>query len=737
MVSLIILAVLWSAPGRQSQAAAPVAWPTSPPVPAVRPVKDTYFGQTVVDPYRYFENMSDPTVAAYFRDQNAYTRAVLARLDGPRQKLLARIKQLDNAGAAVSAVTRVGQQYFYLKRPPGVNSDMLCVANADGSGERILVDPNKLSTPGNHITINYFLPSLDGKYVAYGISAGGSEAAVIHVVDTTTTTVLPDAIDRAYFVGATSWLPDGKSFYYVRFPKLAPGESPLDKETRAVAYLHVLGNDPDKDAPVFGYGVNPAVPFGLTDFPIVTYSPAAPNYTIAYIAHGVQNEIDVFAAPQPKLSSGQVAWQHIVTTADDVTGFDVKGNTIYLLSHKDAPQFKVIATSIDHPDLANAQVVVAPGSNVVEQVSVAQDGLYVRSRNGGFGQLVRFTLAPDGAATNPMPVKLPYQGDVFSLTTDSQVPGATFGLTGWTHSALYYAVAADGTVTDTHLKPPSPIDESAYTSEEVMAPSQDGTMIPLSLVYKKGLPLDGSHPVLLDGYGAYGITIEPSFSNTRVAWMERGGVYAVCHVRGGGWFGEAWHNAGMIGTKPHTWQDFIGCAQWLIAHRYTSAAHLAGEGTSAGGILIGRAITTRPDLFAAAIDEVGATNALRLEFTPNGPPNIPEFGTEKTETGFKALYAMDAYQHVVNGTKYPAVLLVTGINDPRVAPWMVAKFAARLQAATAGGRPVLLRVDYGMGHGFLASSRNQAEQLLTDEYSFLLWQCGDPEFAAYPKRIAR
>jgi prolyl oligopeptidase len=276
---------------------------------------------------------------------------------------------------------------------------------------------------------------------------------------------------------------------------------------------------------------------------------------------------------------------------------------------------------------------------------------------------------------------------------------------------------------------------SPYTSSEVSARSADGTMVPLSIIYRKNIAIDGTHPTYLQGYGAYGIELNPSFNATRVAWLERGGVFAVCHPRGGGWYGDAWHEAGMIATKPHTWEDFIACGRWLIDHKFTSSAHLAGEGTSAGGITIGRAITSQPHLFAAALDVVGASNALRMEFSPNGPPNIPEFGTVKSEAGFKALYAMDAYEHVVPGTQYPAVMLITGFNDPRVSSWELAKFTARLQEATTSGRPILLRVDYDAGHGFLAASRTQSEQLLTDQYSFLLWQCGDPAFRGIATRI--
>ncbi|MFY9860672.1 MAG: prolyl oligopeptidase family serine peptidase, partial [Candidatus Cybelea sp.] len=365
----------------------------------------------------------------------------------------------------------------------------------------------------------------------------------------------------------------------------------------------------------------------------------------------------------------------------------------------------------------------------------ASDGLYVLSRTGGFGKITRISLAGDGTPGAARDVDLPYQGAINAIATDSREAGVVFGLTGWTHSLLYFQADANGSVADTHLKALANVDMSDYTSSEVQARSADGTMVPLSIVYRKGLPLNGTHPAYLEGYGSYGITLEPAFSATRVAWMERGGVFAVCHVRGGGWYGEAWHRAGMISTKPHTWQDFIACGRWLIAHKYTRSAHLAGEGTSAGGITIGRAITAEPHLFAAALDVVGESNAMRGEFTPNGPPNIPEFGTVKNETGFRALYAMDAYEHVVPGTAYPAVMLITGYNDPRVSSWELAKFTARLAASTSSGRPILLRVDYDAGHGFLAASREQTEQLLTDEYAFLLWQCGDPDFAGIPKLI--
>jgi prolyl oligopeptidase len=730
----LVAGTAFAAPSIAAGVLAAAGFPTPPPVPAARPVGVTRYGISVTDPYRYFENMNDPVVINFFREQNQYARAVLGNLGTPRQQLFDRIAALDNTGSSVTDVTRDGPYFFYLKLNPGDNSPKLYVRNVEGGDERVLVDPQALATAGKHYTINYFQPSLDGSRVAYGISEGGSEAAVIHVVETATGRVLPDAISRAYYVGVTSWLPDNISFYYVRFPALKPGEPDADKETRAVAYLHVLGRNPDNDVPIFGYNANPKIPFGLTDFPIISYSPVSP-YMLAVAVHGVQNEVTIYAAKTPPVTSADVAWKPVATTADDITAYDLKGSTIYLLTHKNAPTFKVVATSLDAPNLATAQILIPAAVPIVENISVAGDGLYVLSRNGGFGRITRVALGTGGAAGASTNLTLPFQGYINTIATDPREDGVTFGLTGWTHSQLIYMADANGTVTDTRLKAIANVDMSPYTSSEVMARSQDGTIVPLSIVYRKDLKLDGTHPTYLQGYGAYGIEINPGFSATRVAWMERGGVFAVCHPRGGGWFGEAWHQAGMITTKPHTWQDFIACGHYLINHHYTSSAHIAGEGTSAGGITIGRSITQQPHLFAAALDVVGASNAFRMEFSPNGPPNIPEFGTQKNQVGFKALYAMDAYEHVIPGTAYPAVMLITGYNDPRVSSWELAKFTARLQKATTSGRPILLRVDYDAGHGFLAASRKQSEELLTDEYAFLLWQCGDPAFAEIPTRI--
>ena len=692
-----------------------------PPATPVQAVTETHFGTSVVDPYRWLENLRDPAVAAWLKAQNDYTRAVLAKIPG-RAALLARIKTLDNAGTSVSAVQVWGRRYFYYKTAPGFDNRRLYVRDRLTGPERLLVDPEKLTTPGRHYSIDYFTPSRDGGYVAYGISPSGSEASTLHVIESASGRILSEHIDRTDFDGI-AWRGDGRSFYYHRLAQLRPGQPPTEKYRKSRSYLHVLGRDPAKDPPVFGYGLSSRVEVGVDDEPFVVVSPVS-SYALGYLAHGVQNEVTLYAAPASAVRGAATPWRKIVDVADDVTNMDIHGDDLYLLTHKDASRYKIVKISLARPDAGHAALTVPESSAVITSLSVAQDALYVQLLDGGIGRLERVPF--DGSAMQE--IALPFQGAIQFLVTNPQQPGALVRLAAWTKSPLWYAYdPPTAKLTDTHLMLPSPVDFSRITSVEVKAASADGTLVPLSIIYPLGMVLDGGHPAVLEGYGAYGITIDPSFSPTRLAWLERGGVLAACHARGGGEYGEDWHLAGKMQTKQHTIDDFIACARYLTDHKYTSAAKLAGEGGSAGGITIGGAITQRPDLFGAALDRVGESNPVRIGASANGPPNFPEFGDPGTPEGFKALLGMDAYQHVKDGTAYPAVMLTTGINDPRVDSWEAAKMTARLQAATSSGKPVLLRVDYEAGHG-IGSTKSQRDAELADEYSFLLWQFGLPDF---------
>jgi prolyl oligopeptidase len=687
------------------------------PKTPVREVTEDYFGTKVTDPYRWLENTSDAEVVAWMKAQNDYTRAALAKLPG-RDKLADRIKQLDNAGPTVSGVQVWGGHYFYLKAEPGSDNRRLYVRDTVTTPERLLVDPEKLTTPdGKHFSIDYFAPSLDGKYVAYGISPGGSEESVMHFLETATGAALSDVIDRAQFASPV-WLPDGKSFFFTRTQKLGPDSPPTAKYQKLKVYRHTLGNDPEKDPLIFGYEVSPNVKVLEDDFPVLLYSPAAPKSLVALVIHGVKNEKDLYVTSFDDTPTPNTAWKKVADDSADITALDVYGDDLFLLSHKDASRYKVLRTSLSNPDLAKAALVVPPSEVVVINVSAAADGLYIQDLDGGIGRLRRLSYG----SGNVEPVKLPFDGAIQSLFTNPTEKGAWLELTSWTKSPLWYALKADSKIEDTGLVPPSPVDFSDIVSEEVKAKSADGTMVPLSIIHKKGIAMDGSNPTWLEGYGAYGITLDPGFRATWLAFLEKGGIYAISHVRGGGEYGEDWHTGGQKLTKQHTIDDFLAAAQYLIEHKYTSPAKLVGEGTSAGGITIGGAITQRPDLFAAAFVRVGDSDSMRSELMASGPANIPEFGTVKDPDGFKGLYAMDAYQHV-KPNAYPAVLLTTGVNDPRVAPWQAAKMTARLQASTTSGKPVLLRVDYDAGHG-LGSTKTQRDVELADELAFLLWQTG-------------
>ena len=687
-----------------------------PPKAPVHEVTDTYFGQKIVDPYRWMEDSKSPETSAWMKAQADYSRAYLDQLP-LRAQLLKRFGELSETGVRVTGVQRAANLYFYYRVAPGENDRRLYVRDGFKGNERLLIDPDKLSSPGKRYSIDSYSLSFDGKYVCYTVSLGGSENGEMRVVETSTGRDLGERIDRARF-GAGAWLPDGRSFLYNRLQKLAAGAPPTDLYQKSRVYLHVLGANPDTDRAVFGYEVDPNIKLEPTPLPFAVV-PINSKYVFALVNSGVSPNSEYYVTTIDKISQTQIPWRKIASLDDDIAGIDIHGDDLYLNTYRNTPRFKVIHINLTQPDMAKANTVFPAGEAVVINIGAAKDALYVQTLDGGVGKLWRVDYKGDA----PQAIKLPYDGTAFIGWTDPETEGLLFGLTSWTKSTAYFAYnPKTQSATDTTLVPPIPIDMSSIESVSVKVKSHDGAMIPLVILYQRGLKRDGTNPTLLNGYGAYGIVnTEPFFASNYLPWLERGGIIALAGVRGGGEFGEDWHLAGKEKTKPNTWKDFIACAEYLISEKYTSPAHLAGEGGSAGGILIGNSIVDRPDLFGAAIDQVGDNNALRFEITSNGVPNIPEFGSVTTEEGFKALLAMDAYHKVKTGVKYPAVLLTTGINDPRVEPWMSAKMAARLQAATTSNKPVLLRIDYDAGHGFGSTKRQRNEQA-ADIYAFLFQQ---------------
>jgi prolyl oligopeptidase len=699
----------------------------SPPRAPARPVETTYFGTNVTDPYRWMEDTGSPEVAAWLEAQGDHTRAMLDSLPWHRE-IAQRVNELAGRATDVKSVLQLGGRIYYLKRAAGEDRYKLLVRDGDGE-ERLLVDPAALKPDDHaHMSIDYYAPSPDGRYVAFGASPNGSENSVISVLDVAGNRLLPERIDRARG-GYPQWR-DATSFFYTRLPALPPGAPPSQTLLKIRCYLHAIGNDPAKDQPVLGHGVSPRVSLVPVDIPFVV-APQGSSWALGVVTAGAETERRIYVAPAARVNGADTPWRLLAGASDGVTDFAVHGNDVYLLTHKDAPRSKVIRTRLDAPDLRQAETVVAPSQAVGQELFGAEDAVYVRLLDAGVGRLLRIPFD----STPVRALALPFAGAIDQTSANTGASGVLFRLQTWNRAPTIYRYdATAGQVADTHLLPPSAIDTSAYESVEVQATSADGVAVPLSIVYRKGLALDGSHPTWLSGYGSYGASQDPSFQPRRLAWLERGGVFAMAHVRGGGEYGEEWHVAGMKQHKQKTIDDFIACARYLIAHKYTSPAHLAGEGTSAGGITIGGAITQHPELFAAAIIRVGFSDAVRIEETPIGPANALEFGSSSVATEFAWLYAMSPYHHVRDGVAYPAVLLTGADSDARVPLWQPAKMTARLQAATASGKPVLLRVAHAAGHG--GSSGTAGSQLsaeLADCYTFLYWQLRQPGAASHTR----
>ena len=635
-----------------------------PPVAEIKPVEGRYFGTKIIDPYRWFEDRQSPAFTAWLKGQAEYAGRVLAQIPD-REALRQRVGELSDSSVSIPDVELAGKRYFYQKTAPGDNARKFYVRGVDpGSPERVLVDPAKLGPADQHFALDYYTASPDASKVAYAVSAGGNQDSILRVLDVDTGKDLGETIDRTG-VANPNWNADSTGFYYTRFRKPAPGQSPNDKYLDSMACFHRLGTDPESDQVVFSRSVNAGLGIAPADVPFIAVSPVS-HFAVGWIAHGISNEETLYVSPIAALDGAKTPWKKLADVPDAVTYFDFHGDTLYLLTHRDASKFKVLRVDIKDPDLAKAQVVIPPGETVITHVGVAKDALYVQTLDGGLSRLARIPFEGEEAG-RLLPLPLPFEGAVNALSADPLAPGIAFTLEGWVHSEAILAYdPAVAKTSDTGLARPSPVDFSAYESREIKIKSDDGVQIPLSLLTKKNQPLDGDAPTVLAAYGANGANIYPNFAPQRLAWLERGGIIAVAHVRGGGELGEDWHLAGQKLHKENSVRDFIAAGQWLVDNRCTSPARLGGRGEGAGGIVVGGAITRRPDLFAAMIVEAGWFDTLRAEFSPTGPANIPEFGTVKEPDGFKSLAAVDAYQAVKDDVAYPAVLLTVGVNDPRV-----------------------------------------------------------------------
>ena len=710
------------------------AWaqPSTPALSAVLGVTDRYFGVSVDDPYRHFETKADSELLKWMRAHNEHARAALSQIPG-RAALLESLTRYDTLVTdRVTQVKRVpGEVYFMRRRGPADNQSRLVMRQGLNGKEKLLLDPQalELRTRKPH-TINWFSPSPDGSLVAFGMSKQGSDAAVMSILNTRGGRTLGAPIPQVDASGA-DWSPDGRALVFNRLHTGSKGAPGPQKVWTSQTYLLKIGYPVTSARPVFGSAIK-GLDIGPGDTPMVDLTHDG-RWAIGRTVNGQERELGLFLATQRSLLSGQPQWKRIAGAADGVTSAAYFGNTLYMVSHKGASRSRVLAMNLDAPQIQTAKEVLAESDQLVIGVVAASDALYIETRDGNVKRLYKRAHPASSAAVGTVEVALPVQG-TFELAgtagaaADPRLPGLLLELQSWTRARQVFAVGADSSVRNTGLQPAGPFDALAdVVATEVKVKSHDGAMVPLSIFHRKGVVLDGRNPTILTGYASHGITAEPFFNGGRLAWLDAGGVFAVANPRGSGVYGPDWQRGGFQTSKPNSWKDFIACAEYLIAEKFTQPSRLGIIGNSAGAILVGRAMTERPELFAAAIASAGLLDGLRFETGANGGPRTTEFGTTKTESGFKSLLAMSTYANVKGATAYPAVLLTHAVNDARVEVWQTTKTAARLMAATTSGKPVLMRLDFEVGAGAGHVKQQRLEER-ADMYAFLLWQMGATGF---------
>ncbi len=676
----------------------------------------------VTEDYRWLEDWNAPEVKQWSAAQNARTREYLDHLPS-RPALKQRLTQLINAGSGYFfRLSYSNGTLFAMKaQPPKQQSFLVALRSPDDlSTEKVVIDPNTIAGQGS-VAIDFYVPSLDGKLVVASLSENGSEDGSAHVFDVATGKELDDRVPRVNFGtagGSLAWSQDSSGFYYTRYPQ--GSERPAeDANFYQQIYFHKLGSNSSEDTYVLG-----------KDFPriaeIQLHTSDDGKWLLAAVSNGDGGEYAHYLMD----SSGH--WKQVTRFEDKVVSVELGAqgdDALYLLSRKGSPRGKVLRLMRADPQLAKAQVIVpetsGPNSGDDDRASIdsivpTPNRLYVQEVAGGPSRIRVFDHQGHTAATLPLP---PISAAGGTIHTDGD--NVLFRTSTYVDPPAWYRFdAASGKSLRTAMFETSPVkfDDTEVVRE--FAVSKDGTRVPINIIHRKGLQLDGSNPTVLEGYGGYGINMTPyfigSFGRT---WLDQGGVYVIANLRGGGEYGEEWHQAGNLTRKQNVFDDFIACAEHLIKRKYTSPAHLAILGGSNGGLLMGAALTQRPDLFRAVASFVGIYDMLRVELDPNGAFNTTEFGTVKDPKQFKALYAYSPLHRVKDGTAYPAILFLTGENDHRVNPMNSRKMTARLQAANTSNHPILLRTTASAGHG-IGTALDEGIEQDADLFSFLFDQLG-------------
>jgi prolyl oligopeptidase len=680
---------------------------TKPPAAPRHTVEDHYFDTTVRDDYQWMETWSDPATQSWVAKQNAYTRKML---DGEpsRRAIRDRIDELTRSiSPDYDRLVVRGGVLFALENHPPKNQAMLVILPSvdDLARERVLVDPNVIDTTGS-TTIDFFVPSPDGSKVAVSMSRGGTESGDVHVLDVATGRELEPPLERVNggtAGGSVAWTADGTGLWYTRYP--AAGERPAsDLDFYQSAWFHRLGAPRSADSLVLG-----------TDLPKIAEiefrTSEDDRHLLVLVRNGDGGEIGWWVRGADGVLHA-VAGYH-----DRIVDAAFGGDRLFLLSRAANANGEVLRMSLDDPVLAHAEHLVPASETAIDGLEVAGDRLYLEDIIGGPNDVRVCDL--DGHVLGKLPLPPISSVNGFASYAHDQCLVRSESYT--TPARWLRYDPATGALHTTALAMQSPADFSDVEVRREFAVSKDGTRVPISVLMRKGTVQDGHAPLLLYGYGGYGISEKPAFSARTRLWLEQGGVYAVANIRGGREYGDAWHEAGRLTRKQNVFDDFAACAEQLVARHYTSRERLAIMGGSNGGLLMGAELTQHPSLYRVVISEVGVYDMLRSELSPNGLFNTTEYGTVRDTAQFRALYDYSPYHHVVAGTTYPSTLLLTGANDPRVAPSNSFKFAAALQASGTP-RPVLLRTSLTTGHiGTPLGARNEQ---YADIYTFLFTQLG-------------
>lgn len=695
----------------------------APSVPTI----DVYHGIEITDDYRNLENLEDPAVIDWMKIQTAYSEMTLKNIS-TRKQFLERMLNLDKKtefiyGGGIK-ITADGT-YFYTKmRNDDTYRKLYCRKGLNGK-EQLLFDPKDFKPESDKkYLISYYAPSKDGSKVAIAVTEGGKEIAEIIIYDITKNKILPEIITNSWpsDLGGINWLPDNSGFIYVHIPNIDNKSNGFIKNTQSVIYK--IGSNPNTVKDIFSISNNPELKLNKEDFPIVTIPPKFNNYIFGSI-EGATVYSDTYYAKVTNVYNDKVVWKPFFKKEEKIKSFIVDGNDVVFISEKNNKNL-LCKTSLDNPDFSTPKVIVEQINNeIIQEVIKTKEGLFFSTiKNGVVANLYFYN------GKNYKKINLPAPSGAISIQTISpDISDIWIYCSGWSQKRKRYKydIKADT------FKPEDIREESDYSEyndlivEEIEIKTHDGLNLPLTIIHRKELKKDGKNRVIMDGYGSYGISNSPYFSPSSLLWVLDGGVLVHTHVRGGGEKGDSWHKDGFKETKSNSWKDFITSAEYLIKEKYTSPEFLGAEGGSAGGILIGRSITERPDLFKAAIIDVGVLNTVRFEKTPNGPNNVKEFGTVENKEEFKALLEMDAFYHIKKGTKYPATLITAGMNDPRVTAWIPAKFAAKLQANNASNNPIFLNVDIESGHGGDVTFDKLYDKI-ADSYAFFYWQLGHPDY---------